>query len=267
MGGLGNQLFQIFATISYAITNEQPFCFLYEELLGNRVTYWSNFLQYLKKFTVLNLPEMQIIHERGFNYNEIPYNSDLRDIKIYGYFQSYKYFENKYNSICKLIKLEEQKSEIKNKYVYDYDKLISMHFRLGDYKNLQHFHPVMNYEYYNNCIKHIINETNNSELTILYFCEKEDEHIVEETINKLRDNYTSSKFIKIDFNIDDWEQVLIMSLCKHNIIANSSFSWFGAYFNSREDKIVCYPDVWFGYAFSHNTIDLCPTTWYKISSN
>ena len=73
------------------------------------------------------------------------------------------------------------------------------------------------------------------------------------------------KFEKIDDSIEDWEQVIIMSLCEHNIIANSSFSWWGAYFNKNINKIVCYPDKWFGPKGPHNqTKDLCPDSWNKI---
>jgi len=60
--------------------------------------------------------------------------------------------------------------------------------------------------------------------------------------------------------------MLMMSLCQHNIIPNSTFSWWGAYFNSNTEKIVCYPDVWFGPAVSKRIVDdLFPESWTKIS--
>jgi hypothetical protein len=63
----------------------------------------------------------------------------------------------------------------------------------------------------------------------------------------------------------DWEQILLMSGCTHHIIANSSFSWFGAYFNSNKDKIVCYPNVWFcGSGSNIRVDDLFPPEWQKI---
>ena len=70
------------------------------------------------------------------------------------------------------------------------------------------------------------------------------------------------KFIK---NKEDYEEMLIMSNCAHNIIANSSFSWWGAWMNDNPNKIVIYPSVWFGPKLSkHNLKDLCPSTWIKL---
>ena len=56
--------------------------------------------------------------------------------------------------------------------------------------------------------------------------------------------------------------MLLMSLTSHNIIANSTFSWWGAYFNNNSDKIVCYPRIWNG--SNINVKDLIPETWIKI---
>ena len=64
----------------------------------------------------------------------------------------------------------------------------------------------------------------------------------------------------------DYEELILMSLCKHNIIANSTFSWWGAYFNTNPAKIVCYPSIWFGPDVTHNTKDLCPESWTKIEA-
>ena len=65
-------------------------------------------------------------------------------------------------------------------------------------------------------------------------------------------------------NLIGFEKMRIMSLCSNNIIANSSFSWWGAYFNSHADKIVCYPATWFGQTANNNTRDLCPSEWIKL---
>lgn len=269
MGGLGNQLFQIFTTISYAMKHRQPFKFLYKDFLGNRPTYWNTFLKSLKTFTIKQRPTMTVIKETGFEFQIIQDPVQSEDSTLKGYFQSHKYFEMHWNTLARLIKLEEQKEAIKSEYTHNYDNIVSMHFRLGDYKNLQECHPVMKYSYYKNSVQNIINATENNKLKFLYFCEKADADDVLIIIKQLKEEFPECKFVKIDHDIVDWAQLLMMSLCRHNIIANSSFSWWGAYFNSREDKIVCYPDVWFGPKLApiNDTRDLFPEKWTKISTN
>jgi hypothetical protein len=60
--------------------------------------------------------------------------------------------------------------------------------------------------------------------------------------------------------------MLLMSACDHNIIANSTFSWWGAYMNTNPNKMVLYPSVWFGPKLSDKIVDdLCPPEWIKIN--
>ena len=59
--------------------------------------------------------------------------------------------------------------------------------------------------------------------------------------------------------------MILMSLCQHNIIANSSFSWWGAYLNNNENRVY-YPDIWFGPAQENKIItDIFPNEWIKIN--
>ena len=70
-------------------------------------------------------------------------------------------------------------------------------------------------------------------------------------------------FVELDENIPDHEEMYLMSQCKHNIIANSSFSWWGAWLNLNPDKIVIAPQRWF-VDMSRNTNDLIPKSWIRL---
>ena len=273
MGGLGNQIFQIFATISYAIKSKNRFEFLALETLGSgtttvRYTFWNTFFLNLKIFLTNKLPELHVIREKGFPYNELPINEMIgKDTMIFGYFQSYKYFESNYNIICRLIGLGKmkdkllQKLDIKNERL---DNTVSMHFRIGDYKKIQDYHPLATYDYYERALSYIQGSNKNINFEIMYFCEEVDIEDVLTSIDKLVIKFPSYKFIRGEKTLEDWEQMLLMSCCHHNIIANSSFSWWSAYLNSHKDKIICYPSLWFGEGIDNNTKDLCPPNWIKI---
>jgi hypothetical protein len=273
MGGLGNQLFQIFTGISYAFDNRIPFKINnYKpdkvsplDNISKRPTYWNNFLINLSKFTYNNSLYLPIYREQQFfKYNIIP--QITQDFKLFGYYQSYKYFENNYENITKLIGLEERKQIIKEKYsnYFQNKKPISLHFRIGDYvKNLT-MHPVLPIEYYIKSIEFLKNKISEFENTnyILIFGELNDKEKIEEHIKIINTEFPNLEILICDYNIEDYEQMLLMSLCEHNIIANSSFSWWGAYFNNNNGKIVCYPNIWNGSI--KDTQDLFPVNWNKI---
>jgi hypothetical protein len=146
---------------------------------------------------------------------------------------------------------------------FSFKNTISMHFRRGDYKQLQHNHPLLTYEYYHKALTHIVTQKNfNTFISILIFCEKNDLNDVSPIIERLKRVFPALSFQVIDFNISDWEQLLLMSLCRDNIIANSSYSWWAAYFNLDPGKIVCYPEKWFGPNLAHySTKDMMPECW------
>ena len=279
MGGLGNQIFQIFATISYAIKSRNEFKFLNVNTLGGgsttiRNTFWKSFFSRLKPFLIENIPQSShVIREKDFTFNELPVYEMLgHDTLIFGYFQSYKYFEDNYPIICRIIDLEKMKKGLQDKVYNIYPNLdlqncISMHFRIGDYKAIQHVHPIMTKDYYYRALNFIKNNSNTktkTKFTIVYFCQDTDLEDVSKIIDYLEEEFEDCEFVRGEKSLEDWEQMLFMSCCHHNIIANSSFSWWGAYFNSWKDKIVCYPSTWFGPSAPHNTKDLCPNSWNKI---
>lgn len=282
MGGLGNQLFQIFTALSYSIEHAIKIIFPYNttsESCVFRKTYWtsSDFLDRLSIFTNMNyknidnntLGRFQKYRECDFTYSPIPVFEE--NTMLVGYFQSYKYFEKNRSYLFSLIKLSEKKSNVlKNYSIYFNENVenISMHFRLGDYKYLQEYHPILDLDYYRNALQLITADGCNSNqcFQVLYFCEEEDNDVVESWIAQLKNLFSDRNlnFVKVVDSIVDWEQMLIMSCCKYNIIANSTFSWWAGYFNTLECKKVYYPSKWFGNKLSHNMKDFFPEDWIKV---
>jgi len=205
----------------------------------------------------------------------------LNGIVLFGYFQSYKYFEKETSQIIKYIKLQEKKQNMKKLLTAicgnnGNKRVISLHFRLGDYKSLTHHYTALGVDYYENSILYILNTPTQAPAPapapallddiVLYFCEDNDLAEVEVKVEYLRNRFPSMVFNRAPNNIEDWQSMLLMSCCNHNIIANSTFSWWSAYLNTNPNKIVCYPEKWFGPALpTHNTNDLCPPSWKKIT--
>jgi hypothetical protein len=269
MGGLGNQLFQIGATIVHGLETNRKIVFPYTEVLRTgtvRPTYWLNFLSGIKSFTKpveqLAGHRFYIYKEDSFEYNKIATVAPYQNVRLCGYFQSYKYFDSKKGTLLKLFRINEQKKLIIDELKPSSDKNnISMHFRLGDYKNIQDYHPLATYEYYENALSFILLKKPDCAHKVIYFNQSEDNILVHEYIEKLRRKFPSVEFEKANDSIPDWKQLLLMSCCDDNIIANSTFSWWAAYFNENPSKIVCCPKIWFGPKLSHNTCDLFPADW------
>jgi hypothetical protein len=319
MGGLGNQLFQIFAVIAAALRNHDTFFFMRQQELAGppghpRYTHWSTLLRGLGRYltqsndtTERMFQSLPRWDEIGFQYTSLPTGTVKypKPLRIHGYFQSEKYFVDKYAEICDMLQLKEQQTWIKKLYENetwsgDYSdgtpvskrrELVSMHFRIGDYLLYTHLHPVMTVEYYYRAISHIVASTASSapsaassatsasspkSYSFLVFYESRDKEIVLKHIAELKhrcatdvDGPAYGRDIQFHFvrdTIADWQQMLLMSVCDHNIIANSTFSWWGAYFNANPRKVVCYPSVWFGPGASHDTRDLCPESWATIDA-
>jgi len=276
-GGLGNQLFQIFSTISFSIKSGIIFKFLNIKIDAQNDTirppYWNSFLNNLTPYLADYFPFKEILwlHEKNFQYKEltIPVSYNQKQlISLNGYFQSYKYFEKHKEVIFRIINLQEIKKKTINKMPdFPFFNSISMHFRLGDYKKYPKIHPILDVQYYINSVAFITTYFPNI-THILYFCENEDFEEVFDSIKILKERFPNLVFKRCSPEFEDWEQMVLMSSCLHNIIANSSFSWWGAYFNSFNRKVVCYPTEWFGEDFNEgDTSDLCPPEWVSISSS
>ena len=277
-GGLGNQLFQIFTTISYAIENSKHFFFLNNFQLGNgsngatiRYTYWNTFLSALYPFlrNINEIPQLTYITENNFKYQVLPKNSTSACTLLVGYFQSPKYFNNYKDTIYKLLKIDLKKSIVKNRIPINFNETtyISAHFRFGDYKKYPNIYTLLTETYYKNALNNILKDglkDIKNDVKVLYFCENDSVNEVNELIVSLKPDFPQITFIRADPQLEDWEQMLLMSLCQHNIIANSTFSWWGAYLNTNPAKIVCYPDQWFSPDAKKDTSDLFLDDWKKI---
>ena len=170
-----------------------------------------------------------------------------------------------------MIQLSDIKAKVLEKYPkYKYlenssNNTISMHFRLGDYKKLPEHYVILSIDYYRAALNCIL-ETNRFNKKVLYFCEDQDLEDVEAIITILKTEFSSLVFERADPELDDWEQLIMMSLCRYNIIANSTFSWWGAYLNIYRKKMVVCPTAWFGPKMqkTHDLKDLYPERWVKI---
>ena len=253
-GGLGNQLFQIFTVISYSISNDTPFTFRYSDTLNigkERPTYWNNLLHSIRIYTGSHEIH-NVYYEPSFMFSEIP---KLPDVCLRGYYQSYKYFDKHKETIIGLCNIREHQIN-----EYANTKTISMHFRIGDYKDLQEFHPLLPVNYYITALKHV-GDNFDDDYTLLIFYEADDKPTVQTMIEQMNIKY---KIVFVDENIPDWKQMSMMGNCDINIIANSTFSWWGAYLTNIPRRIVLYPSVWFGPKIAHDISDLFPVEWHKI---
>jgi hypothetical protein len=261
MGGLGNQLFQIFTAMAYAIKHGLPFTFqdCSELKVGHiRKTYWKTMLKGCEPFlNPLSSIKGQMYRESGFRYKTLPEFKD--SVILHGYFQSVNYFKDELPIILDILEIPDQIASIKTRFNYLFtEPICSMHFRIGDYKALPDCHPVAPYEYYQQAVKLSWCKR------VLYFNEDRDEQECQAIIERLKAEFPDKTFIHAPAGTEDWEQMLLMSCCNEHIIANSTFSWWGALLGASSS--VFYPVQWFGVKLrdSHNISDLVLPTWKGI---
>ena len=252
MGGLGNYLFQIASTYSKSIDDNLNFILDIDDITiihSNPNNYKNNIFRKLN-FQILN-GQYSLFNEPSFNYTMIPKFND--NTKMVGYFQSEKYFSNNREKILNIFSIDETTNNlIKSKYndIVN-NNSCSIHVRRGDYLNLSQYHPTQSIEYYKESIR-IVGED-------FHFL------IFSDDINWCKENLS---FIKNKTFIEgntDYQDLYLMSMCQNNIIANSSFSWWGAWLNKNENKKVISPKLWFGEKNKHLiTDDLYCKNWIVI---
>jgi hypothetical protein len=181
------------------------------------------------------------------NYHiEDPINDNsfwkLKDgIKLFGTFANEKYFIDYRNDILKEFTFKGHLNEINNQIANNIgnSNSVSVHIRRGDYldpKNKQWF-AQCSIDWYQNALQYIKDRVENP----VYLFFSDDMVWVKENFASIPNAY----FIDFNNGADSYNDMILMSLCKHNIIANSSFSWWGAWLNINPDKIVIAPKQYY----------------------
>lgn len=279
MGGLGNQMFQ------YALGRH--FALKHQTQLKLDISYFSTQKKRNYELSVFNIEgafaspeEIKTFSGRNPNHKETLFSLLFnhpktyvrkREIKFYphilslpdnvyldGYWQSEKYFKD----IADIVRQEftvktppsEKNRELEQRIAAA--ESVSIHFRRGDYvtePTTHDYHGICGLEYYTQCIKLLAKKVSN-----LYL------FVFSDDMEWVRCNFKSSFPITyIDHNAGKaFEDLRLMTQCKHHIIANSSFSWWGAWLNPRHDKIVLAPQKWFKNPFCNR--DIIPSHWIRL---
>lgn len=181
------------------------------------------------------------------------------DCYLNGYWQSEKYFLDvsalirEDFSFC--LPLENKNAELSKQ--INQVCAISLHVRRGDYaKNPKTTatHGLCSLDYYQAAIQHIAERVERPH----FFVFSDDIAWVE---SNLKIDFTH-QYINHNYGVESYNDMRLMSLCRHHIIANSSFSWWGAWLNPNLDKIVVAPKRWF--ANETNTQDLILQSWVRL---
>lgn len=192
--------------------------------------------------------------ENGIIYNPNIINID--NVYLQGYWQTEKYFKNIRTDLLKMLKFKVDD----NKNLEALEKIrsnnsVSIHVRRGDYINninaAKVHGNIVGIEYYNNAVN-IMKDKVENPLFVIF----------SDDIEWVKNNINIENTIFIDFNKgkDSYKDMFLMSKCKHNILANSSFSWWGAWLNENEKKIVVSPSKWMN---EIETPDIWCDTWIK----
>jgi hypothetical protein len=288
-GGLGNQMFQYAMASILAQKNKDSvlidisFFDQIEKRLGHtprkfELDIFNNTYTFATKTDILFFKQLSIFNkikrDLGFNYpkmyKEASFSFDEKVLSlkspayILGFFQSYKYFIGYENLIQKLFVFPIDKIDDSNRKIINTIKstnAIAIHIRRGDYISdeiTNQYHGICSLDYY---LKAIALVTEGSKNCTLFFFSDDCEWVKQE----FRDLPYSKHFIDHNTGENSWKDMLLMSSCNHNIIANSSFSWWAAWLNSNPKKKVVAPKKWFELSEKEmNTSDLTTKEWVRL---
>ncbi|MBD2655386.1 alpha-1,2-fucosyltransferase [Synechocystis sp. FACHB-383] len=287
IGGLGNQMFQyaaarrlaekhstilkldIFGFEQYKLHRYSLHCFHIWEYLAthNEIKYIckeNNFFRKIKKklsskSSFFVYQNQNLLTEKFFHFDPEILDAS-NDVFLDGYWQSEKYFADITNILQREFVVKYQQDPISAKFAEQIQtaESVSLHVRRTDYVNdslTNQIHGTCNQEYYTQAVQYIGDRVPSPH----FFIFSDEPEWAKHNLN------LGYPITIVDCNnaSRNYEDLRLMSLCKHNIIANSSFSWWGAWLNRKHYKIVIAPKHWFNDP-SRNSKDLIPESWIKI---
>lgn len=256
IGRLGNSMFQIAMSIGYA--TKYGYKWAVQEMPHNNESAIHRVFPNLPKTNEKGLtfqehpPRHCEQHNKHFDichfdYHEIPDRGP--DVYFVGFWQSWKYFEHCKYSIQEIFKLP---------HVAGYEDYVSIHVRRGDYVQHSGSFPPLTHKYITDAIVYFTEKL--STYKLVWF--SDDIQWCKDTYQKVH-----SGDIFID-EPDELKSLSLMASCGHHIIANSTFSWWGAYLGHNPDRVVITPskETWFGptAGVKQPVADLLPMNWIQI---
>ena len=247
-GGLGNQLFQLAAL--YAYSKEHKLDIILPEnwdTRADRPCIWSTYLKD-HPFTLIGKGAFQslpwtTIKQTGFRFSPIPPAVNAPYCKLNGYFQSSNYFKQCADEVRVLLqipRIQQVKAlaRLREQGIQDPDGWIVAHVRRGDYMNpnILGYHNVTTPEYFK-AARAEIEKRLGQQRTVVWITEEPD--YIYKTVYRDGDKV---------FSGDSVEDFAALSLFRHVIISNSSYSWWAVWLNPCEydNRWVCTPSRWFG---------------------
>ena len=209
----------------------------------------------------LGLPSKNTLTEPSLAYHKA-FERSRPPLYLVGYWQSERYFfefEDKIREDFTFSSPLDSLSKTISSTITRDDKSIGIHFRRGDFISstlANKFHGVCSINYYNEAIQILDEKVDNAN----YYVFSDQPEWVQENFVMGRPRMT---LVGHNSGDDSWKDMYLMSLCKHNIIANSTFSWWAAWLNKNPEKIIIAPKKWFADT-SKISSDLIPTKWIQL---
>lgn len=271
MGRLGNQMFQFASTLGiseklgYTPVFPLENCFNYQgsgpfdPSIGRNMRVKCDLLDCFEISQRYFIPERHIEILQTYSESDFKYDKGTESIKdgscLYGYFQTEKYFKHIRDLIVSefsfrsdhLKKAENYIRSIKDK--IGNSKIISLHVRRGDYVMFQDYHPTCSEGYYKSAQEEMVK--NHGDAFFLVFSDD---------VDWCKNEFKNRNHIVCEL-LDPYSEMCCMTLCDHHIIANSSFSWWGAWLNKKENKEIIAPSRWFGPLINKDTSDVYCDNW------